>query len=64
MDIYCTQEECSERIFETSIAGEIVKNLLAVANANIITDFILAESSTQSYLADKRYDVTAILFEP
>jgi len=49
-----SKDDCSERIFEASIAGEIVKSLLCTSNANIVADFLLANCPSLTYLADKR----------
>jgi hypothetical protein len=47
-------DDCSERIFEASLGGEFVRSLVALSNANIVADFLLAENPTLSSLADVR----------
>eukprot|EP01039_Chlorochromonas_danica_P009647 gene9647-10666_t len=49
-----SQEDCSERIFEASIAGELTKSLLGIGYANVIADFLLAEQPALSFMADVR----------
>jgi hypothetical protein len=49
------QEDRSERLFETSVAAELLQSMLSVNYANIVTDFILAEHPTLHGLCDLRY---------
>lgn len=47
-------DDCSERIFEASVAAEFVRSLLATSSANIVVDFLIAEHPALSCLADVR----------
>lgn len=49
-----SQDDVNERIFEASLVGEIVKSLLAITYADVITDFIMAEHGAPSCCADPR----------
>ncbi len=47
-------EDCSERIFEASLAAEFVRSLVATNSANIVADFLIAENPALACLADTR----------
>ena len=49
-----TLDDSSERIFEASVAAEMLQNLVAVQFSNIVTEFILAEHQNLSSLSDAR----------
>ena len=49
-----TTDDCSERIFEASIAAEIFKSCIAMNYANLIVDFVLAMTGNMTSLADQR----------
>ena len=49
------QEDVNERIFEASVAAEIVRSLVAVSNADLVTDFVLAEHAVRSDVHNPRY---------
>lgn len=49
-----TQDDSNERIFEASIAAEVLKSIIAVSSATIIADFLLAEHKSLFYIADPR----------
>jgi hypothetical protein len=46
------QEDRSERLFETSVAAELLRSMLSVNYANTVTDFILAEHPVLHTLCD------------
>jgi hypothetical protein len=41
-------------VFEASIAGEVLRSVLTVNYANMVADFILAESAALEAVADHR----------
>jgi hypothetical protein len=48
------QEDRSERLFETSLAAELVRSLLAANYANVLVDFLIAELPVLQSLCDQR----------
>jgi hypothetical protein len=50
--ILSPQEDRSERLFETSVAAELLRSILSVNYANTVTDFILAERPVLHTLCD------------
>ena len=42
IDSIC-QDDVNEKVFEASIAAEILRSVIAISHADIITDFIMAE---------------------
>lgn len=49
-----SQDDCSERMFETSLAGELAKTVMAISFANVVTDFLLANTPSYADHADLR----------
>ena len=52
--LYLIQEDRSERLFEASIAAELLRSVLSVNFADTLTDFILSEHEELSGLCDQR----------
>eukprot|EP00428_Durinskia_dybowskii_P060710 CAMPEP_0170382124 /NCGR_PEP_ID=MMETSP0117_2-20130122/14777_1 /TAXON_ID=400756 /ORGANISM="Durinskia baltica, Strain CSIRO CS-38" /LENGTH=1404 /DNA_ID=CAMNT_0010637745 /DNA_START=85 /DNA_END=4299 /DNA_ORIENTATION=+ len=49
-----SQDDRSERLFETSLAAEILKSMMSVSYANTITDFVLSENPALNSVCDLR----------
>ena len=47
-------DDSNERIFEASIAAEVLKNTVILSYCNVIADFLLATHPTLHYIADPR----------
>lgn len=52
-----SEDDSNERAFEVSLTAEILRSLLSIDFANIITDFIFAEHSQSGYYGDMRVPV-------
>ena len=49
-----SEDDSNERIFEASIAAELLRSLIAVDYADVITDFIMSEYANMTYCGDPR----------
>jgi hypothetical protein len=49
-----SQDDSNERIFEASVAAEMLRSLISVSFAGVISDFVMAEHESLYNLADPR----------
>lgn len=49
-----SEDDSNERIFEASITAELLRSLIAIDYADIITDFVMSEYTSLTYCGDPR----------